>query len=118
MVLIVISIHIIIFIIFWTHLLIYYGNSLYYYHVSVFSLAISLNHVASDGLNSLKLWDVRSLHWCLLSPGLSLFTARLQWHPGGGCFRCSTPPPPHRNSEVLTKLSRIPSSVQNIYITI
>jgi hypothetical protein len=28
------------------------------------------------------------------------------------------PPPPTRNSEVLTKLSRIPSSVEHIFLTV
>jgi hypothetical protein len=36
-----------------------------------------------------------------------------QWNTGGGVSN----PPPHRNSEVLTKLSQIPSSVENTSVT-
>jgi hypothetical protein len=55
MVLTEISLHITTFIIFVTQLLIHYENSLYYHHVSVDSVATSLNHISSDGLSSLKL---------------------------------------------------------------
>jgi hypothetical protein len=34
-----------------------------------------------------------------------------------GCLGCSTPPPQKKNSEVLTKLSRIPSYVENTSVT-
>jgi hypothetical protein len=39
-----------------------------------------------------------------------------QWRTEGGALGVSNPPP-SRNSEVLSKLSRIPSSVENTSVT-
>ena len=72
-----------------------------------------------------KLWAVLHVMACrrrcnsLESLRRSLVKAASPWSSGVprvGGLGCSNPPPP-RNSEVLTKLSRIPSSVENTSVT-